>query len=321
MHTRFMKLSQIAALSMAFGVSTPTAHGQSQGNWSMKAPVPARLNEVAVAAIGGKIHVMGGSVLGFTGPYHVEYDPAKDTWRARAPVPRSLDHMGAVVLNGKIYTVGGFVGGGTHRDGQNSVFEFDPSLNTWRILAPMKAGRGSVGVAEFEGKIHAIGGRAPDGSTVATHEVYDPATNTWKDLAPLPKARDHAAVTTAEAKIYFAGGRFGASNEPTSMMDVYDPKTNTWSAGPPMPTPRSGLAGVYYKGLFLVLGGELAPKTFAENEAFDPKTNNWRTLAPMPAGRHATSAATTGGHVYLAAGSLKPGSGEVTDQLIVFTLP
>ena len=105
------------------------------------------------------------------------------------------------------------------------------------------------------------------------------------------------------------------------MMDIYDPKTNTWTEGPPMPTPRSGLAGTYYKGLFLVLGGELPPNTFAENEAYDPKTKSWRTLAPMPAGRHATAAATTGGHVYLAAGSLKPGSGAVTDQLIVFTLP
>jgi hypothetical protein len=41
----------------------------------------------------------------------------------------------------------------------------------------------------------------------------------------------------------------------------------------------------------------------------------------MPAGRHGTAAAVTGGHVYLAAGSLKPGSGAVTDQLIVFTMP
>jgi hypothetical protein len=71
----------------------------------------------------------------------------------------------------------------------------------------------------------------------------------------------------------------------------------------------------------LVLGGELPPNTFAENEAYDPKTKTWRMLAPMPDGRHGTAAATTGGHVYVAAGSLKPGSGAVTDQLIVFTMP
>ena len=49
----------------------------------MKAPLPAALNEVTVTAVGGKIHVIGGSVLGFTGPYHVVYDPAADKWDAR----------------------------------------------------------------------------------------------------------------------------------------------------------------------------------------------------------------------------------------------
>jgi len=72
----------------------------------------------------------------------------------------------------------------------------------------------------------------------------------------------------------------------------------------------------------MVLGGELPPgHTFPENEAYDAKSDSWRTLAPMPAGRHATSAATDGAHVYLAGGSLKPGSGAVTNELIVFTLP
>ena len=41
----------------------------------------------------------------------------------------------------------------------------------------------------------------------------------------------------------------------------------------------------------------------------------------MPAGRHGTGAAVIGKNIYVAAGSLKPGSGEVTDQLIVFTMP
>ena len=73
--------------------------------------------------------------------------------------------------------------------------------------------------------------------------------------------------------------------------------------------------------MIVVLGGELPPNTFAENEAFDPKSMSWRTLASMPAGRHGTSAAVIGNNIYVAAGSLKPGSGGVTDQLIVFTMP
>jgi N-acetylneuraminic acid mutarotase len=103
--------------------------------------------------------------------------------------------------------------------------------------------------------------------------------------------------------------------------DVYDPKTDSWSSGPSLPTARSGLAYANLQGLAVVLGGELPPNTFAENEAYDAKTNAWRTLAPMPGGRHGTGAAVIGKNLYVAAGSLKPGSGGVTDQLIVFTAP
>ena len=254
-----LKILPGAAACIALAISITTAHAQTQGSWAMKAPVPASLSEVTVAAVGGKLHVMGGSVLGFTGPYHVEYDPATDKWRPRAPLPRSLDHMGSAVLNGKIYTAGGFIGGGVHRDGQNATFEYDPALDTWRLLAPLKAGRGSVGVAALDGKIHAIGGRDPAGRTVTTHEVYDLATNTWKDAAPLPLARDHMVVAAADGKIHAIGGRLGASTDPTGQHDVYDPRTDKWTSGPPLPTPRSGLAGTAYQGLVLVLGGELPP--------------------------------------------------------------
>src|SRR5262249_55810962 len=116
MRNTIQRLLRGAALAALLGAMTSPA--QAQGSWTMKEPLPARLNEVAVAAVGGKVHVMGGSVLGVTGPYHQEYDPATDKWRARAPVPRSLDHMGSAVLNGKIYLIGGFIGGGVHRDGQ-----------------------------------------------------------------------------------------------------------------------------------------------------------------------------------------------------------
>lgn len=324
MHAHRCKSFQLAIVCAMLAVG-PHAHAQSQGSWTMKTPLPAALNEVGVAFAGGKLHVFGGSVLGYTGPYHAVYDPTTDKWDARspAPFPNRLDHVGSAVLDGKIYTVGGFVGGGVHKDGQDCAYEYDPAANTWRTLAHLKLGRGSVGVVALNGKIHAIGGRGADGKTVGTHEVYDPATNKWSDAAPLPTPRDHLAIAVIDGKIHVAGGRTGASTARVDKHDIYDPKTDSWSSGPPLPTPRSGLAGVVYKGMFMVLGGEVPEqrRTNAENEALDAKTNTWRTLAPMPGGRHATNAATDGAHVYLAGGSLKPGSGDVTNQLIVFTLP
>ena len=319
--TDFMLNRRILMAASSAALFLPrAAFAQSGGSWAMKTPLPAAFCEVGVCFAAGRVHVLGGNVLTYTGPYHQEYDPGTDKWRARSPMPRALDHVGVAVMNDKIYVTGGFVGAKTHNDGQDTAFEYDPALDTWRILAAMKGGRGSVCAVAVGGKIHAIGGRDATGTTVARHEAYDPLANSWADLAPLPKARDHAAACVIDGKIHFAGGRMTGPADKTGQHDVYDPATDTWSSAAPMPTPRSGLASTLYKGLWLVMGGEMPTGTNAENEAYDVKTDSWRKLAPMPGGRHATGAASDGEHVYLAGGSLTPGDGGLTSQLIAFTL-
>jgi N-acetylneuraminic acid mutarotase len=294
---------------------------RSLGSWVMKAPVPAALAEVSVTYVAGKVHVIGGNVLFYTGPYNEVYDPATDKWQAGAPMPRALDHVGTAVLNEKIYAFGGFAGSGkAHYDGQDTAFEYDPAFDTWRILAPMKGGRASVCAVALDGRLHVLGGRDATGTTLGRHEVYDPATNKWVDLAPFPKPRDHFAAAVLDGKIHIAGGRTGSPNDRTGQHDIYNPLTNAWTSAPPMITPRSGLASTVYKGLWLIIGGEMPSGTNSENEAYDPRTDSWRTLAPMPSGRHATGAATDGDHVYVAAGSLTGGDSGATNQLIVFTL-
>jgi hypothetical protein len=72
----------------------------------------------------------------------------------------------------------------------------------------------------------------------------------------------------------------------------------------------------------MVLGGELPPDhTFPENEGYDPKTDRWTTLAPMPHGRHGFGGDRIGDDVYFVGGSLTPGDGGATDQLLMFHLP
>ena len=115
---------------------------------------------------------------------------------------------------------------------------------------------------------------------------------------------------------------FKSPLERTGLHDVYDPATDKWTSAAPLPTPRSGLAGAYYHGLILLLGGELPPDhTFAENEGYDLKTDRWTTLAPMPHGRHGFGGDTIGDNAYFVGGNLGPGGGETTDQLIMFHLP
>jgi N-acetylneuraminic acid mutarotase len=157
MSGRSRKLSRfVGACGAVLVTLTGLAQAQSEGTWIMKTLVPAALSQVSVAYVDGKLHVMGGSVLSVIGPYHLLYDPATDKWNARALVPRPLDHMGAAVLNGKIYLIGGFARS-ADRNGQDSAFEYDPKLDTWRILAPMKTARGSVGTSHSMARFMLLG--------------------------------------------------------------------------------------------------------------------------------------------------------------------
>ena len=138
----------------------------------------------------------------------------------------------------------------------------------------------------------------------------------------MPLARDHMAVVSVAGKIHAIGGRLSGPADRTGRHDVYDPATNAWTEAGSLPTPRSGVAGILYKDMILVLGGELPPNhTFPENESYDVKSNSWLTLAPMPAGRHGFGGALIGANAYFVGGSLTPGGGGITDQLIMFTLP
>jgi N-acetylneuraminic acid mutarotase len=96
----------------------------------------------------------------------------------------------------------------------------------------------------------------------------------------------------------------------------------SWTMKAPLPTPRSGIASASYRGLILVLGGELLPdRTFPENADYDSKTGTWTTLTAMPHGRHGFRSGVIGDNAYSVGGNLAPGGGETTDQLLMFHLP
>src|SRR5690349_25127086 len=87
-----------------------------RGSWRTAAPAPMKRTEVAAAAVGGKIYVVGGfeepalgNVLNFAITTAMEeYDPATDKWTTKAPMPVGLHHVGIGVAGGRLYVVGGY---------------------------------------------------------------------------------------------------------------------------------------------------------------------------------------------------------------------
>src|SRR5215213_7308611 len=121
-----------AGVALAFMLSATPAMAQSvppDGAWIMKKPLPAPRNEVQLAAVGGKIYVVGGGVAGQAVPQADEYDPASDSWRALAAMPKGLDHLGVAVIGNTITTVGGFIAS-PHRGAVSDVYQYDVAANT-----------------------------------------------------------------------------------------------------------------------------------------------------------------------------------------------
>lgn len=312
------------------GVCVSVLAQEPVGTWSTAAPLPQPRAEHSVVELNGKIHVIAGGIPKVDGTGMQNngastlvqvYDPATDSWRERAPLPRALTHVGLAALDGKIYSIGGFLGD-VHEEAQADAFVYDPATNHWSTLPSLPAPRGSVGTVALNGKIHAIGGRDPKKQVQANHWVFDPETRTWTSAAPLPVARDHLSALTVDGKIHVIGGRTGAYTAVTAYHDVYDPATDTWSSAPPLPTPRSSMGATVYENMIVVFGGECRDdgKTFSANEGYDLATGKWKTLKPME-GRHGFGAATIGERAYFVAGAKKCGSHEVTNELLVFTLP
>ncbi len=310
-----------------------------RGAWTKKAGLPGVRCETALAAVGDRVYVIGGSYANFANRPNVlgtalqrneYYDTTLDVWRACAPIPEGRDHCALAVIGDVIYEFGGFTHL-VHQGAHEQCFAYDTKGDTWRRLAPMKEERGSASAAIVDGRIHIMGGRGEDPTVMVTrHEVYDPATDTWSEGAPLTRGRDHMAVQVVNGKIHAIGGRAGATWLRLDLHEVYDPKTDSWSDALPLPTPRSGVASALLKGKIIVVGGELTVSTgggksqpyycFAENEAYDAASDTWTTLHPMPGGRHGFGGAVVGDTAYFAGGSLLPGIRGVTDEMLAFEL-
>ncbi|MGH9786125.1 MAG: Kelch repeat-containing protein [Terriglobia bacterium] len=272
------------------------APGEAQiGVWETRAPFPLEATEVAAAAIGDKVYVLGGlTTAGSTNRLFI-YDAFTDTWKEGAPLPVAggVDHANVAALDGKIYFLGGIriLSGFT----TGETYEYDPASNTWTARASMPTPRGASGVAALDGRIYVAGGLSANNS-VGNFEAFTPSANGWIILPPMPTPRDHLTAQAVGGKFYAIAGRRG--NEFIAN-EEYDPATNRWSARAPILTARGGLGSGVIGGRIQAFGGEgpsgTPEGTFAQNEEYDPATDRWRALAPMPTPRHGIYGATVEG--------------------------
>lgn len=285
--------------------------------WSAAPPLLEPRQEVAVAALDGRVYVVGGYRADASIADTVEvYDPATASWSFASPAPTPIHHASAAAVGGKLYLIGGFIPPFTPI---NALFEYDPASARWTQKAPMPTARGSMGGAVIDGKIYLAGGSPP--ARERDFAVYDPMLDQWTTLPLMPTARNHLAAAAVAGKFYAVGGRSGGINGVLSTVEAFDPMTSLWSSGSPMPTARGGVAGATSGPYVVVFGGEgnLADPAgiFEQVEAYDTNADRWIKLPPMPTPRHGIAAGVIEDRVYIPGGGDNQGLG-VSAVLEVF---
>jgi N-acetylneuraminic acid mutarotase len=216
-----------------------------------------------VAAVGGKLYVIGGELDGAsTGRPEIYvnhvwmHDPAIGGWIQRRPMPTPRSGGGKAVIDGKIYVAGGRPPGG-------HAFEvYDPATDKWEKLPDMPTQRNHLAMAAVNGKVIVAGGRFGPGAMAERTdivEIYDPATRAWTRGAPLPAPRG-GITGAAHAGCMFV---FGGEGERTHVLGLtpnaygYDPRADRWTRLPDLPIAVHGLKGSAVIGgrIFLPGGG------------------------------------------------------------------
>jgi N-acetylneuraminic acid mutarotase len=279
---------------------------KAPGRWTQLTPMPTARQEVAVAAYGGRVWVIGGFGGNAEPVATVEmYDPALNLWETRASLPVPVHHPAAAVVGNRLFVIGGYTGGRVRWTALDSVYEFVPNREAWEPRAVMPTPRGALAVAVLNDRVHALGGSGE--SVTNAHEVYDPATNRWRRANAMPTARDHLAAVAFQGRVWALGGRASFVGEQYANVEIYDPATDSWRTGAPLPVGRGGLAAAALPDRIVVIGGEAPLRIFNATEMWEVSGQRWIAKEPMPTARHGIGAAVIGGRIFVPAGGSRPG--------------
>jgi N-acetylneuraminic acid mutarotase len=297
--TAVLLLAGCTASEPAGPAPAPTRAGDPA--WRRLAPAPSERTEVAAAAVGDRIYVLGGYAPDGATLATVEvYDTGADAWSAGPDLPVAVNHAMAATLDGILHVAGGNDGGGPSRQ----VARLDGAA--WRTLAPLPEARSAGGLVALDGRLYLAGGVAPGGLAAATL-VYDPQADRWSEAPGLPTRREHLGAAAAGGRVYVVGGRVRGLGSNLAAAEAFDPAAGRWTALAPMPTARGGLAAAATAGGRVVAVGGEAEATFPEAEAFDTGSGRWRSLPPLPTPRHGLGVVAVGEVVYVLAGGPQPG--------------
>lgn len=254
---------------------TATTPVVPNARWQERAALPRPRADFAVAALDGRLYVIGGSDSGAVSGALDRYDPANNVWVPLNDKPTAVSHVRAAAIGRFIYVPGGETADGRVLD----VFEaYDPRSQQWETLPSLPEPRSRYALASLEGRLYLFGGW--DGSRYCDDVfVYDPATRAWsRDDQSLPTARRGASAATVEGRLYVIGGE--DESGALRVNERYDPSSDVgrrWESLAPLTEPIREPASVGMLNFVLLF----APDQRSVMQ-YSPATDSWAAVE-MPA--------------------------------------
>ncbi len=246
--------------------------------------------------------------------YTVSATLEANAWTTKASMAAARTGPAAEVINGILYVAGGH--NGTRDD--PSLQAYNPTTNTWNLLASMPGGRyQGNGAGVINGQLYIAGGwTTSPGLPNNNLWAYDPPTNTWTTKASMPLLSACGATGVINGKLYVitpCNGYSGYQN----FLHRYDPVTNSWTSLAPSLNAHSEPAAGVINGKFYVAGGLNGSGVVSSTlEVYDPATNAWNTLTPMPTARTSSAGGVINGKLYAVGG--RNGAGAYLNTMEVY---
>jgi N-acetylneuraminic acid mutarotase len=203
------------------------------GVWTTMAPMLTPRAHHGVIELRGCLYVVGGFHSGSKREVE-KYDPVENSWCQVAPLSSARNCCCCCVVGEYIYVVGGSEDSLEGEDVVGTCERYDPSADTWCLLAPLPTPRANAAMCEMQGCLYVAGGHPTDEEdTLQVVEKFDPESGVWTTISRLLVARDNFSLSCYDGSLFARSGHDPMGGGDASV-ERYDPVADLWTPGAPL---------------------------------------------------------------------------------------
>uniref|UniRef100_A0A8C4QWT1 Influenza virus NS1A binding protein a n=1 Tax=Eptatretus burgeri TaxID=7764 RepID=A0A8C4QWT1_EPTBU len=206
--------------------------------------------------------------------------------------------LGVVSLDECLIAAGGY----NREDCLRTVERYEPSKNTWSMVAPMSAPRARFQMAALMDRLFVLGGSNGHSDELNAGEIYDPQADTWTAISELGTSRCNAGVAALRDRLYIVGGSDAYGQKGVKCCESFDPISKIWSICSYLHTGRYQPSVCVLDGCLYIAGGGEVWNCLNSVERYDPASDTWTSVAPMNVARRGAGIAAYNGKLFVVGG-------------------